>query len=98
MTHIWTHVVTCGALQVVDRVVEAVGPDRTGIRISPFGAFLEPVSPDALPLFKHFVSELSKRRLLYLHSIEARVGTVATMFGAPSRTTGAQCFYCKCAC
>ena len=65
----------------MDAVVKAVGNERTAIRISPFGAFMEPASSDALPLFKHYVSELSKRQLLYLHCIEARVGTVQTMFG-----------------
>ena len=62
-------------------MVAAVGAERTGIRISPFGNFLEPASPDALELFEQFVTELSARKLLYVHCIEARVGTVQTMFG-----------------
>ncbi len=66
----------------MDAVVNAVGKERTAIRISPFSAFLEPVPEDVLPLFQHYVSELDKRQILYVHCTEARVGTMQTMMGA----------------
>ena len=76
----------CGCCQVVDAVCEAVGSGKVGIRLSPFGAFLEEEAPGALDVFKHLVGELNKRNLCYVHCIEARVGQVQNMLGAPAQT------------
>ena len=55
------------ALEVVDAVVQAVGRDRTGIRLSP-GAYMnmEPQPADA-EVFRVLLGELNKRRLAYVH-------------------------------
>ncbi|PBK63991.1 FMN-linked oxidoreductase [Armillaria solidipes] len=68
-------------LEVVDAVVEAVGPERVGYRISPWNT----VSPDKRlsdmkmddpkPTFTYLASQLKIRqpRLAYLHVVEPRV-------------------------
>lgn len=64
-------------LEVAQAVVEAVGADRVGIRISPFSTFQEmkmPTTAEIKATFGYFVQELAKRHpdLAYLHSVEAR--------------------------
>ncbi|TKA58518.1 hypothetical protein B0A53_00259 [Rhodotorula sp. CCFEE 5036] len=64
-------------LEVAQAVVEAVGADRVGIRISPFSTFQEmkmPTTAEIKATFGYFVEELAKRHpdLAYLHSVEAR--------------------------
>ena len=58
------------ALQVVDAVVEAIGAGRTGIRISPMLETWDCSDSDPVPLFTHFVRELSQRNLAFLDLIE----------------------------
>ncbi|KAG6849256.1 hypothetical protein H0H93_009961 [Arthromyces matolae] len=62
-------------LEVVDAVVNAIGPDRTAIRLSPWGLWNDMGAEDPTPQFSHFVSTLKGRHpsLAYLHLIEARV-------------------------
>ena len=50
----------------------AVGADRTGIRLSPYGIANDSSEPEPMPLFTHLIGELAKRRLAYLHLIEPR--------------------------
>ena len=69
------------ALEVVDALVDAVGPDKVGIRFSPYGTFGN-LSGGAEPLivaqYAHVIGELEKRgragkRLAYVHLVEPRV-------------------------
>lgn len=65
-------------LEVIDAVVDAVGHERVGVRISPWGAFGDmdvPISP--IPQWSYFVAEIERRalegkRLAYVSSLEAR--------------------------
>lgn len=70
-------------LEVVDAVVAAIGADKVGIRLSPFGQF-GAMSGGDNPLivaqFSHVLGELEKRaqentknRLAYVHLVEPRV-------------------------
>lgn len=66
-------------LEVVDALVDAIGADKVGIRLSPWGEFGE-MDPDvsAIPQFSYFVCELERRRLAgkalaYIHVVEPRV-------------------------
>ena len=59
-------------LEVVDAVVAAVGAERTGIRLSPYGRANDSGEPDPMPLYSYVVGELSKRKLAYLHLLEPR--------------------------
>lgn len=65
-------------LEVVDAVVAAIGADKVGIRLSPWGKFGE-VDPGVSPIpqFSYVLAELQKRALAgkglaYVHVIESR--------------------------
>jgi N-ethylmaleimide reductase len=59
-------------LEIVDEVTAAIGADRLGVRLSPFGQYGGIHDSDPLGLFTFVIGELSKRRIAYLHLIEAR--------------------------
>ncbi|KAJ7042341.1 hypothetical protein C8F04DRAFT_1219320 [Mycena alexandri] len=63
------------ALQVLDAVSNAVGADRTGIRLSPWSTFQEMGMDDPKPTFAHLVSQIKKSHpdLAYLHVVEPRI-------------------------
>lgn len=55
-------------LEVVDAVVAAIGAERTGIRISPFGRFSDmPAFDGEKETWLTLANELSKRNLAYTH-------------------------------
>ncbi|MBW4523378.1 MAG: alkene reductase [Scytolyngbya sp. HA4215-MV1] len=58
--------------EIVEAVSTAIGSDRLGVRLSPFGQYggIHDNSPQAL--FTFIIKELNQRRLAYLHLIEAR--------------------------
>ena len=58
--------------EIVDQVTAAIGADRLGVRLSPFGQYGGIHDSDPLELFSFVIGELSKRRIAYLHLIEAR--------------------------
>ncbi|SJL05135.1 related to NADPH2 dehydrogenase chain OYE2 [Armillaria ostoyae] len=62
-------------LEVVDAVVEAVGPERVGYRISPWNTVLDMKMDDPKLTFTYLASQLKARqpRLAYLHVVEPRV-------------------------
>lgn len=72
-------------LEVLDAMIAAWSADRVGIRISPYGKFGDMSNTDTPALFTHYIGELSKRGLAYLHMIEARAdgGAEAAVEGAP---------------
>ena len=59
------------ALEVARAVTAGIGGGRTGIRISPFGAFND-MKPDAEmeKLYAHLAGELSALRLAYIHVVD----------------------------
>ncbi|KAI8383163.1 OYE2 [Nakaseomyces glabratus] len=68
-------------LEVVDAIVDAIGPERTAIRLSPYGTYGD-MSGGAEPLivaqYAYIIGELERRakegkRLAYLHLVEPRV-------------------------
>ena len=59
-------------MQVVDAVIAEVGGDRVGIRISPFGGFLDADDDHPYALHVYLLEELNKRDLAYVHFIEPR--------------------------
>ncbi|KNZ71964.1 NADPH dehydrogenase 1 [Termitomyces sp. J132] len=62
-------------LDVVDAVVEAIGAERTAIRLSPWSTFQDMGSDDPIPQFSYFVSTLKARHphMAYLHLVEPRI-------------------------
>jgi N-ethylmaleimide reductase len=59
-------------LDIVEQVTAAIGPDRVGVRLSPFGQYGGIRDSNPLELFTFVIRELDKRRIAYLHLIEAK--------------------------
>ncbi|KIW34665.1 uncharacterized protein PV07_01432 [Cladophialophora immunda] len=60
-------------LEIVRAVCDAIGPERTGIRLSPFSTFQGMRMEDPIPQFTYLISKLKTFGLSYLHLIEPRV-------------------------
>lgn len=58
-------------LEVAAKAAEAIGADRVGIRLSPFGVFNDMPAYDAVEAtYLHLATELSKLGLAYLHLVD----------------------------
>ncbi|MCJ1289350.1 Chanoclavine-I aldehyde reductase fgaOx3 [Xylographa carneopallida] len=66
-------------LEVARAVVAAVGPHRTGIRLSPFSTFQGMRMADPRPQFSVLVAGLRALGLSYLHVVESRISGNADM-------------------
>lgn len=64
------------AVEVIQAVVAAVGPDRTGIRLSPFSKFQAMGMADPITQFSDVISKIEPLGLAYLHLVEPRVSGV----------------------
>jgi hypothetical protein len=60
-------------LAVAKAVVEAVGPERTGIRLSPFSNSQGMRMADPIPQFGYLIEGFKKLKLAYLHVVESRI-------------------------
>lgn len=60
------------AVEVVRAVSDAVGADRTAIRLSPFGRFQGMRMEDPVPQFTHLAKALASFKLAYTHLVEPR--------------------------
>ncbi|KAF8055202.1 hypothetical protein FPV67DRAFT_1459215 [Lyophyllum atratum] len=63
------------ALEMVDAVTRAVGPERTGLRLSPWSTFQGMGMFDPVPQFTHLVLALRDAHptMAYLHVVEPRI-------------------------
>ena len=59
-------------LEVARTVAGVWGPERVGIRLSPFGIANDSGEAEPMPLYSHLVRELDRLGLAYLHLIEPR--------------------------
>ncbi|KAL0061979.1 hypothetical protein AAF712_011134 [Marasmius tenuissimus] len=66
------------ALEMVDAVVKAAGPKKTGIRLSPWNTFQETGDKDPIPAYSYLAKELKKAHptLAFIHLVEPRVDGV----------------------
>lgn len=64
------------ALEVVAAVVEEIGADRVGIRLSPFTEFQDATDETPYGTYIYLVEQLNQYHLSYLHMIEARVNGI----------------------
>ncbi len=56
------------AIELSQKISEAIGADKTGIRISPYGVFNDMALYEQIPqTFDYLVAELNKLELAYLH-------------------------------
>ena len=60
-------------VEVARAVADAIGPEKTGYRISPWSRFQDMRMADPVPQFSDLVRSLKALKLGYLHVIEARV-------------------------
>jgi N-ethylmaleimide reductase len=59
-------------LDIVETVTSAIGPDRVGVRLSPFGQYGGIRDSNPLELFTFVIQELDERHISYLHLVEAK--------------------------
>lgn len=57
---------------IVSEVTAAIGNQRLGVRLSPFGQYGGISDASPLELFQYVIQDLSKQEIAYLHLIEAR--------------------------
>ena len=72
------------ALEIAAALVDAVGADRVGFRISPFSLFQGMRMADPIPQFTYLVEQLKLQGLSYLHIIESRVNNNVDVEGTES--------------
>ncbi|USP73693.1 12-oxophytodienoate reductase 1 [Curvularia clavata] len=72
------------AIEVTKAVIDAVGADKTGIRLSPFSEFQGMKMKDPLPQFTDIMKRLDPLNLAYLHLVEARIAGNADVEGTDS--------------
>lgn len=75
-------------LEVVQAVTQAVGAERTGIRLSPVTTANDAFDPDPQPLFDYVVRELAAFNLAYVHIIEGATGGARELPDRPFDYTG----------
>jgi NADPH2 dehydrogenase len=61
------------AVEVAQAVADAVGAEKTGIRLSPFSKFQGMKMKDPIPQFSDVIKKLNKVRLAYIHLVESRI-------------------------
>ena len=59
--------------EVVEAVSKAIGPEKTGIRLSPSGIFKDMVDSNPVELYEYVISNLNPYNLAYLHILEPMV-------------------------
>ncbi|XP_072954684.1 putative 12-oxophytodienoate reductase 5 [Typha angustifolia] len=64
------------ALEVVQAIVDEIGADRVGIRLSPFADYKECYDSDPQGLGLYMVQAMNKLKVLYCHVIEPRMAIV----------------------
>lgn len=70
-------------LEVVRAVVDAVGGDRTGLRVSPVTPANDIADGDPQPLFAYLMQQLAPLGLAYVHVIEGATGGPREVEGRP---------------
>ncbi len=60
------------SIEVTAAVAEVFGPERVGIRLTPFGVANDSGEDDPEPLYRYIIQQLDKMGLAYLHLIEPR--------------------------
>ncbi|RLQ89241.1 alkene reductase [Notoacmeibacter ruber] len=58
-------------LRVADRLIQEIGSDKVGLRLSPLGEANDVPEDDPVGLYSYLIAELDKRELAYLHFVES---------------------------
>ncbi|KAL3735763.1 hypothetical protein ACJRO7_024830 [Eucalyptus globulus] len=70
-------------LEIVEAIVNEIGADRVGIRLSPFATYSEAADSNPEALGKYMVEQLNNYGILYCHMVEPRMKTVGEMSECP---------------
>jgi N-ethylmaleimide reductase len=70
-------------LEVTTAVVDAIGADRTGVRLSPLNAYNDMSDSNPRATFSYATQMLNKFGLAFLHILEALPGTMMYVAGEP---------------
>lgn len=73
-------------LEIVQAVVDEVGADRVGLRLTPFTQFLDAVDSTPYATHMYLVEQINKLKLAYLHMVEPRVIGNTDMTETPADT------------
>jgi N-ethylmaleimide reductase len=76
-------------LEVVDAIVLECHKERVGVRLSPYGKFLDMGDSNPIALYTYVLNQLSRRGIAYVHIVEPRVGNAGAddpVDGAAPRT------------
>ena len=77
-------------LEVVDAVVEAIGKERVGIRLSPYGVFNDmPLYDEMEADYTYLAQQLNERGLLYIHLVDH------SSMGAPEVPDSIKQMFCE---
>ncbi|KAJ8530931.1 hypothetical protein K7X08_023812 [Anisodus acutangulus] len=71
------------ALEIVEAVVNEIGADRVGIRLSPFANYSESGDSNPSALGLYMAESLNKYGIVYCHMVEPRMKTVAEKVECP---------------
>ncbi|KAI1420460.1 NADH:flavin oxidoreductase/NADH oxidase family protein-like protein [Xylaria sp. FL1777] len=58
---------------IMKAIVDAVGPERVGLRLSPWSSFQAMRMNDPVPQFRDIINKADQLKLAYLHLVESRV-------------------------
>ncbi|KAH7524887.1 hypothetical protein FEM48_Zijuj06G0166800 [Ziziphus jujuba var. spinosa] len=67
------------ALEIVEAIVDEIGADKVGIRLSSFAAYMESEDSNPNALGLHIVQSLNKYGILYCHMVEPRMKELGEM-------------------
>ena len=70
-------------LEVVEAIVDEIGADKVGIRLSPFANYSEAGDSNPKALGLYMAESLNKYRLVYCHMVEPRMKTVVEKYESP---------------
>lgn len=59
--------------EIIEAVSDAIGPDRVGLRLSPWSTFQGMRMTDPIPQFTHVIADAVRPDIAYLHFVESRI-------------------------
>src|ERR1700722_9300746 len=63
-------------LEIIDSISTAIGAKLLGVRLSPYGRYGGISDTDPIALFKYVVGQLNRRKIAYLHLIQASASEI----------------------
>lgn len=72
------------AIEIATQISSAIGPERTGIRLSPWSHFQAMRMENPIPQFSDVMQKLANLDLAYLHLVESRISGNADTEGSDS--------------